>query len=63
MEVNTEAVKTLIDLGGSAILTVMLWLVWRRLNDVTDRLIDIVTELRLQGLIPKPLDTPPDNEA
>lgn len=47
MELNTDAVKTLIDLGGSAILTVMLWVIWKRLNEVTDRLIDIADEVRL----------------
>jgi hypothetical protein len=45
-----EMLKALFDLGGVVVVTVMLWIVWRRLNDVTDQLIDILAELRLQGL-------------
>lgn len=46
---ETEAIKTLIDLGGQAILLFLLWKVWERLTDVTDRLIDLVHEVRAQS--------------
>lgn len=46
---ETEAIKTLIDLGGQAILLFLLWKVWERLTDVTDRLIDLVREVRAQS--------------
>lgn len=49
---DVSALKTLFDLGGVVVVTAMLWVVWQRLNDVTDKLIDILAELRLQGLIP-----------
>jgi hypothetical protein len=45
-----EALKGLFDLGGVVVVTVMLWIVWRRLNDVTDQLINILGELRVQTL-------------
>lgn len=51
-----ETLKALFDVGGVVVVTAMLWIVWRRLNDVTDRLIDITQELRLQGLIPREKD-------
>jgi hypothetical protein len=58
---DIEGLKALFDVGGVVVVTVMLWIVWRRLNDVTDKLIDILEELRLQGLIlPRP-GTPKDN--
>jgi hypothetical protein len=47
---NIETIKALFDVGGVVVVTVMLWIVWRRLNDVTDQLIDILAELRLQAL-------------
>lgn len=47
---SLDTLKGLFDLGGTVVVTVMLWIVWRRLNDVTDRLIDILAELRAQGL-------------
>lgn len=50
---DTELVgtlKALFDLGGVVVVTAMLWIVWRRLNDVTDQLIDILGELRVQTL-------------
>jgi hypothetical protein len=50
MESNIETIKALFDVGGVVVVTVMLWIVWRRMNDVTDKLIDILTELRLQSL-------------
>lgn len=43
---EVETVKSLFDLGGVVVVTVMLWIVWRRLNDVTDRLIELVVELK-----------------
>ena len=45
-----ETLKALFDLGGVVVVTVMLYLVWRRLNEVTDKLFDIVQELRLMEL-------------
>lgn len=48
-ETTVNSLKSLIDLGGTAIVTGMLWLVWRRLNEVTDRLVDILAELSAQG--------------
>jgi len=40
-----EVLKALFDLGGVVVVTFMLWLVWKRLNDLTDRLIDILAKL------------------
>lgn len=45
-----DTIKALFDLGGVVVVTAMLWIVWRRLNDVTDQLIDILHELRVQTL-------------
>lgn len=45
-----ETLKALFDLGGVVVVTAMLWIVWRRLNDVTDQLINILGELRMQTL-------------
>lgn len=46
MDANlVETVKALFDVGGVVVVTVMLWLVWRRLNDLTDRLIDILEKM------------------
>lgn len=42
--------KALFDTGGVVVVTAMLWVVWQRLNKVTDRIIDIELELRLKGL-------------
>lgn len=47
---EVEALKSLFDLGGVVVVTFMLWVVWRRLNDVTDQLISILGELRVQTL-------------
>lgn len=47
---SIEGLKALFDLGGVVVVTAMLWIVWRRLNDVTDQLIDILHELRVQTL-------------
>lgn len=47
------AIAKLFDLGGVVVVTAMLWLVWRRLTELTDRLIEILVELRLQSLVPK----------
>lgn len=43
---ETEAIKTLIDIGGQAILLVLLYKVWERLTEVTDRLIDLAASIR-----------------
>jgi len=45
-----DPLKQLFELGGVVVVTVMLWIVWRRLNEVTDKLIDIQTEMRLNAL-------------
>jgi hypothetical protein len=50
MDMNIATIKALFDVGGVVVVTVMLWIVWRRMNDVTDKLIDILTELRLAAL-------------
>lgn len=47
-EQTMTTLKTIIDLGGTAIVTVMLYLVWVRLNVITDRLISILEELSAQ---------------
>lgn len=47
---TVDTLKALFDLGGVVVVTAMLWIVWRRLNDVTDQLIDILHELRVQTL-------------
>jgi len=59
---DIEGLKALFDVGGVVVVTAMLWVVWRRLNDVTDNLIDILTELRLQGLSSSRPGTPKDNQ-
>lgn len=46
-----QTLKALFDLGGVVVVTFMLWVVWRRLETLTDRLIDILTELRDERLI------------
>jgi len=60
---DIEGLKALFDVGGVVVVTAMLWIVWRRLNDVTDNLIDILTELRLQGLASSRPDTTKDKQA
>lgn len=50
MEEIAGIVELAADLGGTVIVTVMLWVVWKRLTDLTDRFIDILGELRLQNL-------------
>lgn len=45
-EVTITTVKTLADLGGTVIVTAMLYLVWQRLNTVTDRLLDLLAQLQ-----------------
>lgn len=47
---DLTTIKDLAEVGGTVILTVMLWLVWKRLNEVTDRLIDIADEVRLNRI-------------
>lgn len=43
---ETPPIATLLDLGSLAIVTTMLWMVWKRLNEVTDRLLQILETLR-----------------
>lgn len=45
MEELISAVTVLADLGGTIIVTVMLYLVWQRLNHVTDRMVEILVKL------------------
>jgi len=47
---NPEVIKALFDIGGQAVLLFILYQVWQRLNTVTDKLIDITNELRIQSL-------------
>lgn len=44
-DTTATTLKSIVDLGGTAILTAMLYLVWQRLNTVTDRLIEIAALL------------------
>lgn len=55
-EETIGTLKALFDLGGVVVVTVMLYLVWQRLNAVTDSLIDILKELRVQGLVQNQAD-------
>jgi hypothetical protein len=63
---DVAGLKALFDLGGVVVVTVMLFIVWKRLNDVTDKLIDILAELRLASLsrptVPKSTLKPPRND-
>lgn len=45
-----KVIGVLTDLGGTAIVTVMLYVVWLRLTELTDRFIDILAEIRSQAL-------------
>jgi len=45
---EVEMIKALFDVGGVVVVTVMLWVVWKRLGDTTDKLIEILWELRLR---------------
>ena len=38
--------QALADLGGTVILTFMLYLVWKRLTELTDRMIEILVALK-----------------
>jgi len=49
-QATVDTLKALFDLGGVVVVTAMLWIVWKRLNDVTDRLIDIYVELQAQSI-------------
>lgn len=51
VNLEIETLKGLFDVGGVVVVTAMLWVVWRRLNDVTDRLIDILGEIRAANLV------------
>lgn len=46
------AIREIADLGGTVILTVMLWLIWTRLNVLTDRLIDILAKMAEETAAP-----------
>lgn len=47
---SPDALKTLIDIGGQAILLFLLWQVWQRLNVVTDKLIGLTNQLHQDAL-------------
>jgi len=57
-----ETIKSLFDLGGVVVVTIMLWVVWRRLNEVTDQLIDIQKEMRLNALAAEQRDVQNRNQ-
>jgi len=40
-----ETLSRLFEVGGVVVVTAMLFLVWQRLNTLTDRLIDILEKL------------------
>lgn len=48
-EQTVATLKSLIEVGGTAIVTAMLYLVWSRLNEITDRLFDILEKLSAQS--------------
>lgn len=41
-------VTMLADVGGTVIVTAMLYVVWQRLGNVTDKLIEILWDVRLR---------------
>lgn len=43
--IDKSAVEQLLDVGFSAVTLIMLYLVWRRLSDLTDKIIDILMKL------------------
>lgn len=45
MEEVVAAAKLLADLGGTVIVTAMLYVVWQRLNVVTDALLRLLAEM------------------
>jgi len=57
-----ETLKALFDVGGVVVVTVMLWLVWQRLNLLTDKLIDILGEMQDRALIARAEELTKDNE-
>jgi len=57
-----ETLKGLFDLGGVVVVTAMLYIVWRRLNEVTDQLIDIQREMRQNALAAEQRDVQKRNE-
>jgi len=57
-----ETLKALFDVGGVVVVTVMLWLVWQRLNLLTDKLIDILAEMHEEALIRRLPGTDETNE-
>jgi len=57
-----ETLKALFDVGGVVVVTVMLWLVWQRLNLLTDKLIDILAEMHEESLSRRAPGTDENNE-
>ena len=51
MDDMVGTLTALFDVGGVVVVTFMLWVVWRRLTELTDRFIDILEELRLQSIV------------
>jgi len=57
-----ETLARLFEVGGVVVVTAMLYLVWQRLNTLTDKLIDILSEIQSQGLITRAPDPHDDHE-
>jgi hypothetical protein len=62
MEELSGIVSMIADVGGTVIVTLMLWVVWKRLTELTDHFIDILAELRLQSLTDHKRDNKPSNQ-
>lgn len=50
MEEISGIISMIADVGGTVIVTAMLWVVWKRLTELTDKFIDILGEIRLQNM-------------
>lgn len=45
MGLDASTLESLLDVGFSAVSLIMLYLVWRRLSELTDKIIDILLKL------------------
>lgn len=45
MGIDASTIEALLDVGFSAVSLIMLYLVWRRLSELTDKIIDILLKL------------------
>jgi len=45
-------IQALADMGGTVVLTFMLYLVWKRLTELTDRMIEILVALKTDNESP-----------